>query len=181
MWQEAYAITNVISPPEKFEVTLTEGWNLISIPLNLTNKTLPFSLSSIKDSYESVFAYTNGKWKPYIPNSSSNTLTSINETLGLWVKMNKTDTLTVYGTKANQINFTLNNGWNLVGNPVETRNITNLLQSISGCYKSIFAYWLDRWYSFNPLRPYELNTLKNMTLGKGYWINVNCSSVDWTY
>ena len=73
--------------------------------------------------------------------------------------------------------YALKQGWNLIGYTFPTRNITTALASINGCYGYIFG-WYDFWNSFDPLRP--LNTLRNMTFGRGYWIKVNCTEVNWT-
>jgi len=74
--------------------------------------------------------------------------------------------------------ITLNEGWNLIGYPYEDKNVTTALSSIESCYKNIFSYSQGNWFGFNPLSP--TNSLKNMLFGKGYWINVNCTQVDWT-
>lgn len=73
--------------------------------------------------------------------------------------------------------ITLTKGWNLVGYPFTTENIGDALASIEGCCESVFG-WYGFWNSYSPSKIY--NSLKNMTYGRGYWINVNCTEVNWT-
>ncbi len=80
---------------------------------------------------------------------------------------------------AYNMTVTLTQGWNLVSSPFyTTKNMTSALSSIEGCYKSIYTYD-GLWKMFVSL-VYPFNNLFEISPNRGYWINVNCTEVDWT-
>ena len=118
-------------------ISLTKGWNLISIPLNLVNN----SISSVFDNFSYIFSFNNSnkKWLFY-KNESSNNFKEINEKMGLWVKSPQDKTLAIEGYPFDYpVDISLYKGWNLVGYPF--LNITKINETLKGInYSVIYGY-----------------------------------------
>jgi hypothetical protein len=168
--------TNLFEEPmQSYAIQVIFGWNLISIPFEVS--ATPSQLFSGLN-YDSVWAYVNGAWLSYSPNKPAflNTLQTVNETLGLWLKMNAAGALFTDGILASQTDIPLHAGWNLAGYPSLTnQTVADALQSIEGNYTSVFMFRNNVWHSFDPSRPAFLNTLSTMAPGCGYWIRMNDS------
>jgi hypothetical protein len=79
-------------------LSLSTGWNLISLPLQQTNAAPATVLSSMTGSYDVVWGYSNQTWEFYDPNDQSgSTLTAMQAEMGYWIDMTSTGTLTVFG------------------------------------------------------------------------------------
>ncbi len=153
--------------PGDVNLTLTKGWNLMSIPLNLPNNSINYLFN---EANISIYGYKNNSW--LVPNE-------IDNTLAYWIKVNQSLNLTINGSRIINKTINMQEGWNLIDYIFPTDNITTALSSINGCYQYVFS-WYDLWTSFNPLRLFSQNSLKNMTFSRGYWIKVNCTYVNWT-
>ena len=136
-------------------IHLEKGWNLISIPLNLTNNSFNHLFNNTN---VTVFGYKNNSW--FVPEE-------FETKLGYWVKLNQSLNLTITGTEATET-INLTNGWNLVGYPnVDTMQITdsNLKDYL------VLAYANNSWLSYAPNR--TINTLDKLKPGYGYWVKSN--------
>ena len=81
------AIANYIIPG-KGVISLSSGWNLVSLPVQPANTAIASVLSGISGSYEVVWAYPNQTWQVYDPiDTAGSTLTSMQAGMGYWVKM----------------------------------------------------------------------------------------------
>ena len=147
-----------------FNLSLDNGWNLVSVPLKLKNETLPEPLNPIKGKYSKILTYLSGKWIELKDGSK------INETLGLWININKSTNLSINGTISN-LSYSLNSGWNMIGYLNLTSGPINKTFNISNI-DSIWMYNQSTWYSYDPEKPASMNTLKEMNSGYGYWVNV---------
>jgi len=140
---------------ETFNILLNSGWNLVSIPLSLDNKTLAYALNSIDGNYTDVFSYLDG-WTELEDTSN------VNETTGFWIRMIDEDVLVVKGTTANT-SIHLNNGWNLIGYPyLDEKNIIEILGN------NITYSYNTSWSSYISGRPF--NSLETLKPGLGYWV-----------
>ncbi|MBU0628126.1 MAG: hypothetical protein KKC75_02975, partial [Nanoarchaeota archaeon] len=149
-----------VEEPVKFNITLINGWNLISFPLNLTDKLVSAVLSGI--SYSRIFTYSE-TWKEL---AGSN---SFNESRAYWINSSASQILTVNGTEFNQINITLTQGWNFIGYPSLN---SSLLNETLINYSVVYGYNNSDWLSNVKSRNDSLNTLKQFNPGYGYWIKV---------
>jgi hypothetical protein len=167
--------------PTTVTSSLVSGWNLISVKVALSDGSLPTAFDSIAGKYGDVFAYdacdATDHWKLFDPTRPPelNDLTAVNTVQGYWVKMNSAGTLTHTGTYPLQTSIALCPGWNLVGYPSAiSRPVGTALAGISGKYNLVWQYraadTADPWKSFNPSLPPDLNDLKDMEPGYGYWI-----------
>ncbi len=165
-----------------FKNWLSIGQNLISIPLIQDDVNLTMVLESINGSYDAVKYYNaadaNGKWQTHatFKPEEFNELSSVNNSMAIWINMLKNDTLIVYGAEPTSTAIPLYKGWNFVGYPsITERNVSEALEGIP--YEQVEG--------FNDSPPYYLRILKEndkMKAGSGYWILIkeNCTwSIEW--
>jgi len=167
------------APPS--DIPLVIGWNLVSVPLIPPSTAITEVLSSIDGNYDLVYAYdsadTMDPWKKYnvaMP-PFLNDLTDIDETMGFWIRVTETVTLTADGSAPTTTDIELLTGWNLMGYPGKTTQaLTVTLQSIDGKYDLVYAYYptdtSDPWKKYNVAMPPFLNDLTAMEPGHGYWL-----------
>ena len=153
----------------QFEIPLSVGWNLISIPLSMTDTSVPNVLSSISGSLVSVKYFNStdkaDPWKSYRPGGMANDLISINRGMGIWVCVNAACTVAIEGSVPPSTSITLLAGWNLIGYPSGTeRTITSALAGTG----------YDRVEGFTATAPYvqELAGSYLMRQGEAYWVRV---------
>ncbi|MDD4307190.1 MAG: NosD domain-containing protein [Thermoplasmata archaeon] len=160
-----------------FTIELEEGWNLISIPLEMSYTSVEEVLSSISGKWDAVKWYdpldTADPWKSYRAGGTANDLLDLGRTMGIWAHVNAACTLSVSGLEPATTGINLHAGWNLVGYPTLNETVT-----VS------FAFWgtgADRVEVFDPVSPYirEAEPTYTMTPGEGYWVRVTGDTV-WT-
>ncbi len=162
-------------------MSLQPGWNLISLPLIPSGSSPAAVLASIAGKYNSAWAYDPGQtahpWLSYDPTVPPflNTLTAIDERMGLWLNMKEPATLTVAGTEPGTTQIGISAGWNFIGYPSgQSRPVGQVLWGVS--YTSVWAYDAaagagDPWQSYDPDVPPFLNTLQQFSPGWGYALN----------
>lgn len=157
-------------------VPLDIGWNLISLPLIPLDTSIENVLSSISGQYSSVRTYNawnvTDPWKKYRPGASTNDLTDLDHTMGIWIDANTPCTLIIEGTQPDITNITLRAGWNLVGYP-------------STVDKTVFAALTGTNFDrpveeYDDAAPYLISQKANselMTNVNGYWVHVPSDTV----
>jgi len=152
-----------------FNMSLFQGWNLISVPLNPVNETLPAPLDSIQGDYTNLFTYENGEWIELLNNLK------MDETIGLWINMVNENILFINGTTPERTSLHLVEGYNLISYPsLVEQNISSVIGEISDSLIHILSYEDGIWYSYSP---WKLDSdLRIMKPGLAYWINVNESA-----
>jgi len=117
---------------ENYTTSLTAGWNLISVPLNLTTWELgeeaavgdPLNVTP-KNSLTSIYRYntTSGLFEKcdhfddwgWWPATGSENFTKLEPGRGYWVMAKNDCNLTFTGTAPSDLNVTVKKGWNLIG------------------------------------------------------------------
>jgi hypothetical protein len=151
---------------------LNAGWNLIGLNVEPFDLSVEEAFSSISDRLIQVKDETHS-YDPNLPDFL-NTLTTIENGKGYWVKLSQSVQLTERGSEISLANtqITLNQGWNLISYPAQySQNIEQALSSISD--KIIQVKNINQ--SYDPALPNFLNTLDELTPGEGYWIKVSQS------
>ena len=175
-----YNINISFSSPILF-VNFNKGWNLLSIPLNLSNKSISLIFNSIN--YSAIFSFnnTNKQWLFY-KNESFNNFDTIDETQAYWINSLTNQTLTTEGTEfAYPINFILTEGWNLISYPSLSNKLVNeSLKDVNTTYDLMLTYKDNKWLSYSPNKPQYSNTLQNLTPWQGYWVKVP-QNTTWTF
>lgn len=101
-----------------------------------------------------------------------NDLVTVDPSMGLWVRMNTTDTLPIAGTLPVSSTIALCSGWNLVGYPALTTSpLPDALAAIQGCYSYVYTYDTanQSWPKYDVARPF-FSTLLGLSSQRGYWI-----------
>jgi hypothetical protein len=170
-------------------IPLVTGWNLVSFPLHPASTAIEDVLSSLGSSYDLVYAWDAtgghagaGNWMRYAPGIPGNTLATLDETQGFWIRMTGEDTLEITGTAPTTTNISLSinaSGWNLVGYPsVVNRSMPDALSTHGVTdYSLVYAYHADdadTWKRYAPDVPG--NDLSELAPGWGYWIKVSEAS-----
>jgi len=165
---------------EEFTISLKQGENLISIPLQPQNTAIEAVLSSIAGNYTDVWTHNAGDaidpWKHYNPDYAGyNDLTTIEHGKGYRLFTNKDCVLKVTGTtpSAQTYPLTLHQGWNLIGWPfTNEKSIANALSNLK------FGIDYDQVSTIEPGTGKQLdyygnpvvNAFDNFKPGKGYYI-----------
>jgi murein DD-endopeptidase MepM/ murein hydrolase activator NlpD len=166
-----------------FQLSLTSGWNLISLPLQPSDTAITSVLSSISGAYESVWAWNANTsppgWARYPRSIGTASLTTMSPGRGYWIYMYAPRVLRVTGSTPSKT-VQLSADWNLVGyNSTTEMNTVNALSNINGRYESVWA-----WNTAPPgwaRHPRSIGTasLTTMSPGRGYWIYAK-QSTPWT-
>jgi len=161
------------------DISLSSGWNLISLNFIPADTDIASVLSEISGKYLSVWAYINGAWQTYdMFNPGFSDLATMEPGYGYWINMAADGILSVNGTSpANDIS--LYTGWNLVGyNSSSSITITDALNSIAGKYIAVWAFINGEWKVYDPANA-GFSDLTTMEPGYGYWINAS-EACTWT-
>jgi hypothetical protein len=153
-------------------VSLSAGWNLISLPLIPDNSSIENVLAPIMDYVEIVWYYdaSTGNWLVYTPGPAPDDLTTMEAGKGYWIKMKASATLTVYGVQippppAVPPTYMVVPGWNLIGfKSISSMTANEYLASVAG-------KWASLW-TFDPAIGTYVKVFgsQNMLPGRGYWI-----------
>lgn len=160
--------------------TVQPGWNLLSVPVELSSYAITDVLSSLAGSYDLAYTYDaqTDTWRVYdvAAPPGANTLTTLNPGDGLWVHATAPDDWVVSGEEQPLLRIPLHEGWNLIAYPlVSAKPIAEALSSIAGKYTAVYAYDPARpepWLKHVPEAPPWASDLSQMAPGKGYWVKV---------
>ena len=148
-------------------LSLIEGWNLISFYVESEDMAPATVLSSIKGNLV-LIKDLKSSYNPTLP-PFLNTLKGLNVKDGYWVNVDANVSFELEGVVPAGSSITVRTGWNLVGYPRETGAAPgNELASLDGKVQQ----FKNLKSSFDPDLPPFLNTLKVMTPGLGYWLEV---------
>jgi len=151
----------------KFTCSLSNGPNLVSIPLNPSDtgtgkvfQTVQFDKAWIYDSFTNSWkSFT--KLKPY-----SGQFTTVNPIMGIWINVTEDSNLTVAGVVPKYSVVYLHTGWNLVGFPCFKKDY-----SVAVVKATVPVERIEGFDGLTP--PYFLKNLTEGDLlmaGYGYWL-----------
>ncbi len=160
----------------KFTRSLSNGWNLVSVPLIQKDWRVDVVLQTA--AFDRVLGYDafdrENHWKEYNLLKPYHDLNELDITKGYWVHVAQNCNLTVVGKVPVETRITHSLGWNLLGYPSFTnRTIQSALDG---------KYWALVEGFNNTTSPYHLEILSEldlMTADSGYWIYFSTSGV-WT-
>ncbi|MCK5140523.1 MAG: hypothetical protein KAQ85_11825 [Thermodesulfovibrionia bacterium] len=163
-----------ISYSLEYNIGLEEGWNLISIPFQISNNSITYVLSSISGNYNNVVYYnsTDNEYHIYDPDDIAHSnLFSIDHKLGFWIDMKTQDILTINGDYPSSTTISLKQGWNLIGYPSpENRTLSEINGLIDDKAEFILAYDNLSFESF--IENKSSNRLGVMQQGFGYFVKM---------
>ncbi|UCF08080.1 MAG: right-handed parallel beta-helix repeat-containing protein, partial [Thermoplasmata archaeon] len=180
-----------------FDMILKAGWNMISIPVNMSSTLLDDVLAPINGLYTKVQSYDindlGDPWKSYhIDKGGMNDLPDIDRAMGIWILM-KTDAIfPIVGPVPvpSNTSIELKKGWNYVGYPSYTERAAG--NDTGEAFESIadnldVVQYYDAFDAANPWKEWDYGSqtpddLTSVKPGYGLWIHVNgtCTwDVDW--
>ena len=165
------------TPIVGYNLTLVEGWNLISLPVRPRDAAIEAVLSGLSEpeSLVCVWAYDSGScagdgWLGYVRRGPA-ALTEMKDGMGYWLNMRDSATLCVNGTAVGGCDdptpgYGLRAGWNLVGlSALTSLAPSDYLYSVAGSYATVWGFDADHFLVF-PSPP----GTGEMCPGHGYWI-----------
>jgi len=174
----------IINATRTFELPLVEGWNLISIPLELADTSLNAVFPDASDG-DLLEAYDGGwlisTYYSAIPGWAGD-FENIELDKGYWYNANTAYTATtIEGTEAGPRSVPINAGWNLIGYTRLTNASLNDLIPNASDGDLLEAYdggWLiSTYYSAIPGWAGDFDTIQP---GEGYWYQAN-TPFTWEY
>ena len=171
------------------EISLAGGWNLISFDVGIENNGPADVFAPLIDGGNLVVVTGYGAtganfFDPTVP-PFLNTLTSIDEGFGYWVKVNNEVTLSAEGVSlGGGFAKDLAAGWNLIGYWLEnSQGPSDAFATMidAGNLVVVTGYGATGANFYDPSVPPFLNTLSSLDNGFGYWVKVNSAVDGFTY
>jgi len=159
----------------RFNMNLSPGRNLISIPLPLSSNVPSAIFQGVI--YDAIWYYnatdTIDHWKLYNKFKANNDLTYIDSTMALWINITQESNFTIAGVVPQSADIQLYGGWNLVAYPsFMNRTVGEALAGMD--YERVECYV--------PSPPENLKLCPDsdyMMPGYGYWIKLSTDAM-WT-
>ena len=155
-----------------WNISLNQGWNLISLPLIPTNSTISTVLAGISSKVDIAKYYdaTTSSWLSYVPGVGG-TLTTMEDGKGYWINMKSAGTLNITGVEMPvaeefppMYSF-VENKWNLIG----FKSVVNMTAGdyINGYTKA--SYNDEILWNYKSGQYSSTNAMES---GYGYWLFV---------
>ncbi|MFQ6060725.1 MAG: hypothetical protein ACE5KV_05450, partial [Thermoplasmata archaeon] len=158
--------------PNRYRIFLSQGLNLVSYPLIVSNDSSESVLSSIQGMYDSIQKYIgDSQWQSWSSSKNWQGPIRLNLSEGWWIHVLEETYLDVTGVLPGRVNIHLSPGWNLVGYPTLTDRTVA---------EALFGVNYTKVETFDEESPYHLRTLRSddyLTTGIGYWIYLTEESV----
>lgn len=157
-------------------IPLQEGWNLISICANMTNKTVDRAMRDIEGEYRYILDWNEStqNFLIYSPLATDNPFDELSENKSYFVYLLKTgESIDASGNLFNDTQIPLIFGWNTPIYPYEFEtDIRNYLDSINNSYLFVLTWNASnqKFMIFSALAPE--NEFTNITGGKGQFIYI---------
>lgn len=173
--------------PQTVSHGLAEGWNLISLPVELDDPAIEGALETITGTYNVVWAYDGcappeDQWLKYDPDDALSSLTEVDTVHGYWIDLDAPGDLEITGLHPISTEIGLCRGWNLIGYASTTEKpVEEVFAPIAGQYDLVYGYVGGddpRWEVHIPGFPGS--TLEEMRPWSGYWIRVTVPSATLT-
>ncbi|MCX8057322.1 MAG: carboxypeptidase regulatory-like domain-containing protein [Ignavibacteria bacterium] len=140
-----------VNTPQSVTFSTTSGWNLLSVPVKLTNMSKG---NLFPNSVSNAFNYSDDLG--YIKHDT------LRVGSGYWLKFNQQQQHTFQGPVDYVLNIPVKRGWNLIGAAYKSVPVASVSTTPAGIIQSPFFE-----YSGN----YSQAT--NLVQGKGYWVKVS--------
>ncbi|MCX8021356.1 MAG: carboxypeptidase-like regulatory domain-containing protein, partial [Syntrophorhabdaceae bacterium] len=167
-------------------LSLSSGWNFISLPYQPTDTNIMSALSSILNNVRMVWGYDNRdkEWMVYKSNvqgSLFKVLNTIETGKGYWIYMNAPTIFDMSNWTSGSRSISLNKGWNLIGwNGDNGIAINDALNNLGSKWDIIWGWENGIWKAkhSNPEINLNVEPLNNLNRGRAYWIKMN-TSTEW--
>jgi len=170
-------VSFTIMPPSfACNMTLKQGWNLISLCAEPSNNSIASVLSSIDYRYVLQWNQTGQSFDVYSPQSSGNKFTTFdnNQSYFVYISSAGDSSFGVLGDEFDDKNVSMIYGWNTPTYPYQfSSNITKYLDSIANKYRYLMKWNASEqlFMIYSPRQSEPLFT--TIYMGEGQFINVN--------
>ncbi len=164
---------------QHFSISLSGNWSLISTPYKLINSTTRSFVNSVYGRNWTLEHYVGPGWITADFNISEIQwqLEDIDRRYGYYIRLNASSIVEIDGVYINKTDIPLKQGWNMIGYPSNsTKDISTALSSITGKWTILFALYNNTWTMEDTKTPPFPWEIKNLTPGRGYWINISTPS-----
>jgi len=157
---------------------MATGWNLISIPFQLSDSKPDVVLQTIHEHCDYLWTYDSQsrRWKGYTTGGVDflNTIDAIEPGRGYWFHILDAAVLDFGSGELARGSISLKAGWNLVGfNSLKAKPVAEAISSIASCCKSVWTYEPEGiWRCYVAGGPSSGDDLEFMEPRKGYWLEV---------
>jgi parallel beta-helix repeat protein len=158
----------------KYTRMLSEGPNLVSIPLSQSDEDIEVVLQTLSFDRSWFYDSLNQQWKSYVKSKPYiGDLKHMNHTMGLWVNVTTNSNLTVAGVVPSSTAIQLVKGWNLIAFPSFKNDYTVGMLKLATSAIGVEAH--------DPLLPpYYLKRSTDsdfLLTGFGYWVNAQNETI----
>lgn len=164
---------NISVVENELDLILSEGWNLVSLPRELTNPEVAAVLCASQGNIELILGFdTEGlTYDPALPEFS--TLQEFQEGHAYWIKTSQPSVIRINGDEFYvQKPLFLHQGWNLLSFlPDTTMSVEEALTSL-GTNVEVVLGFTNGATSYYPSLPPQLNTLTSLSPMQGYWVKL---------
>lgn len=162
----------------RFSLDFIVGWNMFSLPLNVSNWTISNVLANISGNYGKVLRYnsTSKVYETYSPSYEPwmNNFTDFDDKHAYWISITQNCSVNISGNiPIGTQNISVFSGWNLIPwYSLDSRSSFDATISIYGSYGKLLQFntTTQNYETYNPLYPPWLNNFSVMKPGYGYWI-----------
>ena len=160
----------------KYAKPVAAGWNLLTVPVEVTDDALATVFQTVESQVVVVRAYSASDavdpWESYIPAKGGGDLSTLPFGAAFWIYLSSSGVYTLAGLAAMNPMVTLQPGWNLVGyaSPHE-ESMAGSLAGVEGA---------TRVEAFDVAGPYHVRavpTYEMLRWGEGYWVSTTAGDV----
>ncbi len=167
--------TCAVDQAAKVTRLLSQGPNLVSVPLIQSDESIELVLQTVKFGKAWYYDSVSRQWTSFMKAKTyGGNLRSVDHTMGIWIDVTEDSNLTVTGVVPTQTTIRLYEGWNLVSFP---------------SFKSSYRVWdlkaatgAVRVEGYDSAPPYFLRVLlvdaDVLLAGEGYWVKAEADT-DW--
>ena len=139
----------------EWEMYYTAGWDMVSLGLDIEDKTL----SSLFPSAISLYEFDNEYQQ----------VTELEIGKGYWLNLSSGITKTLYGAVIDNLTLDLPEKWSMIGNITQQIAVSDIVQNPADNIISIYGYDNGQYVAVYP------GGSEILEQGKGYWINLGVS------
>lgn len=172
-----------------WRITLTSGWNLVSLPSHPADKDVADVLGGINVSSVWYYNTNNNSWQVYTTTGGTSTLIQMDARKAYWINVTSTQMLAgngnvTQGSPPTPSSLSVYQGWNMIGElGYSTKLVSTALSSIAGhancvsrtgnlCYDSVYNQSSGYYLYGDSDHVQNSEKFANLQPGKGYWLYV---------
>ena len=136
-------------PSTAFSYGVLDGWNMVSLPITVTN----YALSNLYPTAQSVAFYYNAGYV---------TTSTLSNGPGYWIKFSGAQTVPMAGVFYTAIDIPVALGWNMIGSVTDPVTVSTITSTPSGIVNSNYFGYSGGYNVATSIQP-----------GAGYWVRVS--------